>query len=167
MENSRLRRGIRVRQSRYMVTLKLLYYQIRDRLIHGNWTFSTKAKLPTTTASDHRASRTPTHPRERSLPIGDELAESPLVSKSRITQIVPVGRNTSRWCDPRAHSHFRLPPDCSPAKRTGTKWIFHQAEKDQAEKELTTLPGLRYSSGRRKGHLKILSIQAVCIHQCE
>jgi hypothetical protein len=31
-----------------------------------------------------------THPGERSLPIGDELAESPLVSKSRITQIVPV-----------------------------------------------------------------------------
>jgi Putative transposase len=33
------------------------------------------------------------------------------------------------------------------------QWIFHQAEK-----ELTTLPGLRYSSGHRKGRLKILSI---------
>src|SRR5215475_3163508 len=31
------------------------------------------------------------------------------------------------------------------------QWIFHQAEK-----ELTTLPGLRYSSGHRKGRLKIL-----------
>jgi hypothetical protein len=28
----------------------------------------------------------------------------------------------------------------------------------QAEKELTTLPGLRYSSGHKKGRLKILSI---------
>src|SRR5215813_2388334 len=35
------------------------------------------------------------------------------------------------------------------------QWIFHQAEK-----ELTTLPGLRYSSGHRKGRLKILSILA-------
>ena len=34
------------------------------------------------------------------------------------------------------------------------QWIFHQAEK-----ELTTLPGLRYSSGHRKGRLKILSIR--------
>src|SRR5262245_37214532 len=34
-----------------------------------------------------------THPGERSLPIGDELAESPLVSKSRIAQIVPVSRS--------------------------------------------------------------------------
>jgi hypothetical protein len=33
------------------------------------------------------------------------------------------------------------------------QWIFHQAEK-----ELTTLPGLRYSSGHKKGRLKILSI---------
>src|SRR5215813_8574309 len=33
------------------------------------------------------------------------------------------------------------------------QWIFHQTEK-----ELTTLPGLRYSSGRRKGRLKFLSI---------
>ncbi len=41
----------------------------------------------------------PTHPEERSLPIGDELAESPLVSKSRITQIVPVSHNTLRWSD--------------------------------------------------------------------
>jgi hypothetical protein len=30
------------------------------------------------------------------------------------------------------------------------QWIFHQAEK-----ELTTLPGLRYSSGHKKGRLKI------------
>src|SRR5262249_46338775 len=37
-----------------------------------------------------------THPGERSLPIGDELAESPLVSKSRITQIVPVSRKYVR-----------------------------------------------------------------------
>src|SRR5262245_65734039 len=35
------------------------------------------------------------------------------------------------------------------------QWIFHQAEK-----ELTTLSGLRYSSGHRKGRLKILSILA-------
>ena len=34
------------------------------------------------------------------------------------------------------------------------QWIFHQAEQ-----ELTTLPGLRYSSGHRKGRLKILSIR--------
>ena len=40
-----------------------------------------------------------TYLEERSLPIGDELAESPLVSKSRITQIVPVSRNTLRWSD--------------------------------------------------------------------
>src|SRR5262249_17430177 len=33
-------------------------------------------------------------------------------------------------------------------------WIFHQAEQ-----ELTTLPGLRYSSGHRKGRLKILFVQ--------
>src|SRR5262245_10548823 len=33
------------------------------------------------------------------------------------------------------------------------QWIFHQAEK-----ELTTLPGLGYSSGHRKGRLKILSL---------
>jgi hypothetical protein len=33
------------------------------------------------------------------------------------------------------------------------QWIFHQAEQ-----ELTTLPGLRYSSGHRKGRLKILSL---------
>ena len=39
------------------------------------------------------------HLEERSLPIGDELAESPLVSKSRITQIVSVSRNTLRWSD--------------------------------------------------------------------
>src|SRR5262245_65730917 len=32
--------------------------------------------------------------------------------------------------------------------------MFHQAEK-----ELTTLPGLRYSSGHRKGRLKILSLR--------
>src|SRR5262245_22638803 len=90
-----------------MVTLKLLYYQVWDRLIHGNWTFSTKAKLPTATASDHRATRTD---------------------------------NSSR----RAISiHWR------PVQQ----WIFHQAEQ-----ELTTLPGLRYSSGHRKGRLKILSI---------
>src|SRR5215467_536503 len=31
------------------------------------------------------------------------------------------------------------------------QWIFHQAEQ-----ELTTLPGLRYSSGHRKGRLKVL-----------
>src|SRR5262249_62330482 len=36
------------------------------------------------------------------------------------------------------------------------QWIFHQAEK-----ELTTLPGLRYSSGHRKGRLKILSIDDI------
>jgi hypothetical protein len=36
------------------------------------------------------------------------------------------------------------------------QWIFHQAEK-----ELTTLPGLRYSSGHRKGRLKILSILTI------
>jgi len=35
------------------------------------------------------------------------------------------------------------------------QWIFHQAEK-----ELTTLPGLRYGSGHRKGRLKILSIKS-------
>src|SRR5262249_61750320 len=35
--------------------------------------------------------------------------------------------------------------------------IFHQAEK-----ELTTLPGLRYSSGHRKGRLKILSMGGGC-----
>ena len=34
------------------------------------------------------------------------------------------------------------------------QWIFHQAEQ-----ELTTLPRLRYSSGHRKGRLKILSIR--------
>ena len=62
-------------------------------------TFSTKAKLPTATASDHRPSRTTTHLGERSLPVGDELAETPLVSKSRITPIVPVSRNTLRWFD--------------------------------------------------------------------
>src|SRR5262245_21912236 len=33
------------------------------------------------------------------------------------------------------------------------QWIFHQAER-----ELTILPGLRYSSGHRKGRLKVLSI---------
>src|SRR5262249_16670363 len=36
------------------------------------------------------------------------------------------------------------------------QWIFHQAEQ-----ELTTLPGLRYSSGHRKGRLKILSIDII------
>src|SRR5262244_3894512 len=36
------------------------------------------------------------------------------------------------------------------------QWIFHQAEQ-----ELTTLPGLRYSSGHRKGRLKILSIEII------
>ena len=40
-----------------------------------------------------------THLGERSLSIGDELAESLLVSRIRITQIVPVGRNTLRWPD--------------------------------------------------------------------
>jgi hypothetical protein len=35
-----------------------------------------------------------THLEERSLSTGDELAESPLVSKSRITQILPASRNT-------------------------------------------------------------------------
>src|SRR5262245_27304160 len=34
------------------------------------------------------------------------------------------------------------------------QWIFHQAEK-----KLTTLPGLRYSSDHRKGRLKILSLR--------
>src|SRR5215467_4473428 len=34
------------------------------------------------------------------------------------------------------------------------QWIFHQAEK-----ELTTLPGLRYSSGHRKGRLKVLILR--------
>jgi len=33
------------------------------------------------------------------------------------------------------------------------QWIFHQAEK-----QLTTLPGLRYGSGHRKGRLKILIV---------
>jgi hypothetical protein len=40
-----------------------------------------------------------THPGERSLSVGDELVESPLVSKSRTTQIVPVSRNALRWPD--------------------------------------------------------------------
>src|SRR5262249_4092930 len=34
------------------------------------------------------------------------------------------------------------------------QWIFHQAEQ-----ELTTLPGLRYSFGHRKGRLKILFVK--------
>src|SRR5262245_48861022 len=34
------------------------------------------------------------------------------------------------------------------------QWIFHQAEQ-----ELTTLPGLRYSSGHRKGRLKVLILR--------
>jgi hypothetical protein len=56
--------------------------------------FSTKFKLPTATASDHRAFRTYNSSR-RAIPThyGDELAESPLVSKSRITQIVRVSRS--------------------------------------------------------------------------
>src|SRR5262249_8395167 len=93
-------------------------------------TFSTKANcqlqlLPTTV----RLAST-THLEERSLPslpIGDELAESPLVSKSRITQIVPVSQNTLRWS---AHSRFRLPPDCSLAKRTGTTVGFSSSRKE-------------------------------------
>src|SRR4030095_6747689 len=40
-------------------------------------------------------------------------------------------------------------------KWTVQPWIFHQAEE-----ELTTLPGLRYSSGHRKGRLKILYIKS-------
>src|SRR5262245_52453205 len=34
------------------------------------------------------------------------------------------------------------------------QWIFHQAEQ-----KLTTLPGLRYSSGHRKGRLKVLILR--------
>jgi hypothetical protein len=45
--------------------------------------FSTKAKLPNATVSDTLRLAPTTHLEERFLPIGDELAESPLVSKSR------------------------------------------------------------------------------------
>ena len=44
-----------------------------------------------------------------------------------------------------------IPTDLRPS-RPAQQWVFRQA------KELTTLPGLRYSSGHRKGRLKILSI---------
>src|SRR5262249_3993645 len=94
-----------------------------------------------------------THLEERSLPTGDELAESPLVSKSRITQIVPVSQNTLRG--PRTPAFACLPTALRPSGPI-QHWIFHQAEQ-----ELTTLPGLRYSSGHRKGRLKILSIEKV------
>jgi hypothetical protein len=71
-------------------------------------TFSTKAKLPTATASDHRASRT------------DNSSQRAI---------------STHW-------------------RPVQQWIFHQAE-------LTTLWVLRYSSGHRKGRLKILCINCL------
>jgi hypothetical protein len=58
-------------------------------------------------------------------------------------------------------SFTRLPTALRPSRPVQHR-VFHQAEK-----QLTTLPGLLYSSGHRKRRLKILSIQAVCIHQCE
>jgi hypothetical protein len=50
----------------------------------------------------------------------------------------------------------RLPTALRPSGPV-QQWIFHQAEQ-----ELTTLPGLRYSSGHRKGRLKILSPVRFC-----
>src|SRR5215475_3142166 len=68
-------------------------------LFFCSFIFSTIFRLPTANASDHRASRTADSSRRTISTIGDELAESPLVSKSRITQIVPVSRNNLRWSD--------------------------------------------------------------------
>ena len=53
----------------------------------------------------------------------------------------------------------RLPTALRPS-RPVQQWVFHQAEK-----ELTSLPVLRYGSGHRKGRLKILSISSMC--DCE
>src|SRR5262245_8945929 len=52
--------------------------------------------------------------------------------------------------------HFACLPTALRPSGLVQQWIFHQAEQ-----ELTTLPGLRYSSGHRKGRLKIVSIQLV------
>jgi hypothetical protein len=82
--------------------------------------FSTKAKLPTATASDHRASRTDNQLGERSLPIGDELAESPLVSKSRITEVILLSRSLDNaWAVAGSHDSRCSPtlPDCRPRLR--------------------------------------------------
>src|SRR5262245_14052232 len=109
-------------------------------------TFSTKVNcqlqlLPTTV----RLALT-THPGEQSLSINYELSENSASFEKPHNQIVPVA------LDP-TPAFACLPTALRRPSGPVQQWIFHQAEQ-----ELTTLPGLRYSSGHRKGRLKILSI---------
>src|SRR5262249_58822744 len=64
------------------------------------------------------------------------------------TAPLALSSSEQRHKEPLAHLPTALRPS-GPVQQ----WIFHQAEQ-----ELTTLPGLRYSSSHRKGRLKILSL---------
>jgi hypothetical protein len=67
-----------------------------------------------------------------------------LVPRPRL-HLIPFDESQGRPVPPRAGTKREV------AQPSGAvqQWIFHQAE-------LTTLPGLRYSSGHRKGRLKFL-----------
>jgi Patatin-like phospholipase len=78
-----------------------------------------------------------------------EKSEEPKAACQRKpTAPLALSSSERRHKEPLAHLPTALRPS-----RPGQQWIFHQAEE-----ELTSLPVVRYSSGHRKGRLKILSI---------
>src|SRR4029077_4519693 len=69
-------------------------------------------------------------------------------AKIHMLVLVPVKARTSVRCHKKSFAH--LPTALRPSP-PAQKWVSHQPE-------LTSLPVLRYSSGHRKGRLKILSV---------